>query len=284
MKAMIFAAGLGTRLKPLTDQMPKALVPVAEKPLIQHVIEKLTAAGYDDIVVNIHHFADMLERWIVNYQEEHPDIILRCSDEREKLLDTGGGIAHAGKLLTDHNNEGRFLIHNVDIISNVDLNKFNNSCIGTARHYGSGKIYAATLLVSERKTQRYLIFDDNMRLVGWTNIMTGEVKTPFPAVREAFDSSYMAPVDSAGILTSPFFRPIGSGPYRLYAFAGIHQMSAELLPLMGGWPDRFSVIDFYLSLCRQYNIHGYVQPGLRLMDVGKADYLDMAEEFVKSIK
>lgn len=283
MKAMIFAAGLGTRLRPLTDRMPKALVPVAGKPLIQYVIEKLVASGYYDIVVNIHHFADMLEKWIMDYQREHPDILIRCSDERDRLLDTGGGIAHAGELLREHNNECRFLIHNVDIISNVDLEKFRNSYESVSRRDSHVVPCSATLLVSERKTQRYLIFDDNMRLVGWTNISTGEVKTPFPAVREAFDSSYMASVDSAGILTSPFFRPLGSGPYRLYAFAGIHQMSTELLTLMGRWPEKFSVVDFYLSVCRSHNIYGFVQPGLCLMDVGKSDSLDKAEDFVKSL-
>ena len=126
MKAMIFAAGLGTRLKPLTDSMPKALVPVAGKPLIQHVIEKLTAAGYDDFVVNIHHFANMLENWLMDYQKQHADIRITCSNEREQLLETGGGIAHAAPLLKENNPQQQFLIHNVDILSNIDLQQMRN--------------------------------------------------------------------------------------------------------------------------------------------------------------
>ena len=276
MKAMIFAAGLGTRLKPLTDSMPKALVPVAGKPLIQHVIEKLTAAGYDDFVVNIHHFADMLENWLLDYRKNHTDISITCSDERAQLLETGGGIARAAKLLKDNNPEGYFLIHNVDILSNIDLKLLRDS--------GKGKIEpnGAKLVVSERETERYLIFDENMRLVGWTNVKTGEVRTPFPAVREAFDPTYTAPVDSANRIISPFFRPFGSGPYFLYAFSGIHEMSTGLLGLMDKWPEKFGIIDFYLSICNRYPIYGYIQPDLRLMDVGKIDTLDKAEEFINN--
>ena len=274
MKAMIFAAGLGTRLKPLTDSMPKALVPVAGKPLIQHVIEKLSAAGYDDFVVNIHHFADMLENWLMNYQKEHTGIRITCSDEREQLLETGGGIKHASALLKENNPEGHFLIHNVDILSNIDLKSLGDSSERKMEPNG------ARLVVSERETERYLVFDENMRLVGWTNVKTGEVRTPFPAVREAFDPTYTAPVDSANRIISPFFRPFGSGPYYLYAFSGIHEMSTGLLGLMGKWPEKFSIIDFYLSICDRCPVYGYVQPDLRLMDVGKIDSLDKAEEFI----
>lgn len=274
MKAMIFAAGLGTRLKPLTDSMPKALVPVAGKPLIQHVIEKLTAAGYDDFVVNIHHFADMLENWLMDYQKQHADIRITCSSEREQLLETGGGIAHAAPLLKENNPQKQFLIHNVDILSNIDLQQMRNSTESKVERNG------ARLVVSERETERYLIFDENMRLVGWTNVKTGEVKTPFPAVREAFDPTYTAPVDSANRIISPFFRPFGSGPYFLYAFSGIHEMSTGLLDMMDKWPQKFSIIEFYLSICNWCPIYGYVQPDLKLMDVGKIDSLDKAEEFV----
>lgn len=274
MKAMIFAAGLGTRLKPLTDSMPKALVPVAGKPLIQHVIEKMAAAGYDDFVVNIHHFADMLENWLVNYQKEHTNINITCSDERAQLLETGGGIAHAAMLLKENNPEGNFLIHNVDILSNIDLKLLRDS---VERKMEPN---VAKLVVSERETERYLIFDENMRLVGWTNIKTGDVRTPFPAVREAFDPSYTAPVDSANRIISPFFRPFGSGPYYLYAFSGIHEMNTGLLEFMDKWPEKFSIIDFYLSICNRCPIYGYIQPDLRLMDVGKIDTLDKADKFI----
>lgn len=269
MKAMIFAAGLGTRLKPLTDRMPKALVPVAGKPLIQHVTEKLAHAGFNDFVVNVHHFATMIDTWCQNAQmRSNNGMNFHISHEHPEPLETGGGIKHAAPLLQDAD---RFLIHNVDILSNVDLDAF----------WQAGGADEATLLVSERETQRYLIFDMDMRLVGWTNVKTGEVRTPFPAVREAFDSHYSAPVNAYSVLTSPFLKPEGSGPYQLLAFAGIHQMKTSLLPAMQTWPQKFSIIDFYLGICDQVVIRGYVQPGLRLLDVGKLDTLEQAETFVE---
>lgn len=249
MKAMIFAAGLGTRLKPLTDHMPKALVPVGGKPLLEIVIERLQQAGFNDLIINIHHFADQIEQWCRSSariaelsQRSDAPLRIRFSDERQELLETGGGIRHARPLLADCN---RFLIHNVDILSNVDLAKF----------FQVGEGQAATLLVSERQTQRYLLFDDDMRLVGWTNLKTGEVKSPYP-----------------NLIPSQ---------YRKLAFAGIHQISTSLFPQMDAWPAKFSIIDFYLSLCAQHRICGYIQPGLRLMDVGKLDTLSEAEDFLK---
>lgn len=270
MKAMIFAAGLGTRLKPLTDKMPKALVPVCGKPLIQHVAEKLASAGFTDLVVNVHHFADMLEFWCHAAQLQTDAFTFSISDERQQLLETGGGIKHAAPLLEGAD---RFLIHNVDILSNVDLQAF----------WQAGEGSEATLLVSERETQRYLIFDNDMRLVGWTNISTGEVKSPFPAVHEAFSPDYVAPVNSVTARISPWEFRLSDHAYQLFAFSGIHQMSTTLLPMMDSWPDKFSIIDFYLAICDKVVIRGYVQPGLRLMDVGKLETLDQAEAFVNSL-
>ena len=174
MKAMIFAAGLGTRLKPLTDRMPKALVEVAGKPLLQHQLEKLRKAGATDIVINVHHFADMIEEWVAAHPAEGLNI--RFSDERQQLLETGGGIRKARPLL----GEGRILVHNCDILSNADLKDF----------WAKGEGAAATLMVSERETTRYLLFDDDMNLKGWTNVKTGEVKCAnagheYPAVKRA---------------------------------------------------------------------------------------------------
>lgn len=265
MKAMIFAAGLGTRLKPLTDTMPKALVPICGKPLLEHVVTKLTKAGFDDLVVNVHHFAGQIEDWC---RLNAPNI--HISDERSSLLETGGGIRKVAHLLKVNNKEDRFLIHNVDILSNVDLQSF----------WKAGAEAKATLLVSERDTQRYLIFDSTMRLVGWTNIKTGEVKSPYPAVHEAFTENYIAPVDAYNVLSSPFMRPTGTGPYKLLAFSGIHQMHTSLINEMDGWLDRFSIIDFYLSICDKVRIQGYVQPDLTLLDVGKIDSLAEAERFI----
>ena len=156
-QAMIFAAGLGTRLKPLTDTMPKALVRVGGQPLLWHVIMKLKKAGYERMVVNVHHFANQIVDYLAAH--DHFGLDIRISDETEALLETGGGIKKALPLFDP---ESPILIHNVDILSNLDLNAL--------------PMDAPLLVVSERKTKRYLMFDDEMRLQGWTNIETGEVK------------------------------------------------------------------------------------------------------------
>ena len=236
---MIFAAGLGTRLKPLTDTMPKALVPVGGKPLIEHVVEKLKVAGVERIVVNVHHFA----RQVVNYLQEHGNfgVNISISDESAKLLDTGGGLKKAAPLFMP---DAPVLIHNVDILSNVDLVQF----------YEDSKCCDATLLVSERKTKRYLLFNDDMRLVGWTNIETGEVKSPY--------------------------KDLNVSSCKMYAFSGIHVFSPRLFPLMDDFPDKFGIIDFYLKVCGEAVIKGCLKPDLRLLDVGKLDTLAEAERFL----
>lgn len=251
MKAMIFAAGLGTRLKPITDTMPKALVPVCGRPLIEHVSRKLTASGVEEAVVNVHHFADMVEGWI----EEQDIMPMQMSDERELLLETGGGVLNARTYLEG---SGHFLIHNVDIISNLDL-KWFSSCVKDEA--------LATLLVSERKTNRYLLFDhETMRLVGWTNIATGEVRSPYPDLNPEY--------------------------CRMLAFSGIHIMSDKVFDVMDSYvhenyPDmekpRFPIMDFYLSVCAAYGIYGVVADDLHLVDVGKLDSLETAEELIKTI-
>ncbi len=252
-KAMVFAAGMGTRLKPLTDSMPKAMVPVNGKPLIEHVIERLVFAGFNDIVVNVHHFADMIENWATSAMEStyrDKGVHISISDERAQLLDTGGGLAHAKALLTSCNPVGRVLIHNVDILSNADLDQLWKQC----------QQADAVLLVSERKTSRYLVFDNAMKLVGWTNVQTREVRSSYPEVHETLSN---VAIDSLDI----------AGKYHLRAFAGIHCIKASLLKQMDGYPDKFSVIDFYLNICNTANIKAYEQDGLEITDVGKIDIL-----------
>ena len=200
-QAMIFAAGLGTRLKPLTDTMPKALVRVGGQPLLWHVVMKLKKAGYERIVVNVHHF---------------------------------GGIKKALPLFDP---ESPILIHNVDILSNLDLNAL--------------PMDAPLLVVSERKTKRYLMFDDRMTLNGWINIETGEVK--------------------------------GEKTNHQLAFSGIHVFHPSLAPLLADWPERFPIMDFYLKACGDHLIRGYEARGLQLLDVGKLDTLDQAETFIKQL-
>ena len=239
---MIFAAGLGTRLKPLTDTMPKALVRVGGEPLLWHVIQKLKAAGYERIVVNVHHFAEQ----IVDYLKEHDNfgLDIRISDETDGLLETGGGIKKALPLFDA---ESPILIHNVDILSNLDLSALPTD--------------APLLVVSQRKTKRYLLFDDDLRLQGWTNIETGEVKGPVADSQLSTLHSQLSKL----------------------AFSGIHVMHPSLYPLFADWPDRFPIMDFYLKACGEHLIRGYEATDLRLMDVGKLDTLDQAESFIKGL-
>ena len=156
MKAMIFAAGLGTRLKPLTDSTPKALLPINGKPMLEHVILKLKDAGFHQIAINVHHLGDQ----IINFLAANNNfgIQIHISDERDYLLDTGGGIKHAAAFL--QGNEP-FLIHNVDILSDIDLRALYNHHIETNP--------LATLLVSKRNTSRYLLFNKENKLCGWRN-------------------------------------------------------------------------------------------------------------------
>lgn len=271
---MIFAAGLGTRLKPLTDHMPKAMVEVGGEPLLKRVIFKLRDAGITRFVVNVHHFSGQIADYLNANNNFGLDI--RVSDESEQLLDTGGGIRHAAPLFDPHY---PILIHNVDILSNVDLGKFYRldqkvmcpEC--GVPHVMAG----AQLLVSWRKTRRYLLFNDQMFLVGWVNIETGEVKTPWPDVREAL-SHVKFP-----LTVSEEQPPLLAGRYHMYAFSGIHTFSPTLFPKMVGWPVKFPIMDFYLKTCRDVPIKGYVKNDLRLLDVGKQDTLSEAEQFLKTL-
>ena len=260
-QAMILAAGLGTRLKPLTDTMPKALVPVGGKPLLDIQIEKLQQAGYDRFVVNVHHFAQQ----IVDHVNERKEKIL-ISDETSELLETGGGLKKAQGLFRD---DEPILIHNVDILDNVDYEWFRR------QHQDDED---AVLLVSRRKTKRYLLFDNAMRLMGWKNIETGEVKSPFPWLREA-EFTIGNDLEVRAAANSSLFTHHSS--LHAFAFSGIHSFSPRLFPLMDRFPDRFPIIDFYLSVCHRSRIVGLVKNDLKVLDVGKLDSLSAAEEFLK---
>lgn len=245
MKAMIFAAGLGTRLKPLTDHTPKALVCVAGRPMLEHVILKLKTSGFTEVVVNIHHFGQQ----IIDFLEanQHFGLTIHISDERGQLLDTGGGIKKASVFFQG---DEPFLVHNVDILSNTDLRALY-------LHHQAEK-NDATLLVSNRTTSRYLLFDENNRLQGWLNKKTGE--------------------------TRPENLNDTAGKYAEYAFSGIHVLSPSIFRYMDArWTGKFSIIDFYLANCRQATLKGYIDNHLRLTDIGKPETLAQAEIFINTM-
>jgi len=162
MEAMIFAAGLGTRLQTETANKPKALVDVGGKPLLQHAIDKLKIAGVTKIVVNVHHFAKQVIAFI---DQQKQDIPILISDESEQLLDTGGGLKKAAPLFSG---KAPILIYNVDILSSINLKELNHT------HLDSGAL--ATLVVRKRETQRYFQFNNEMQLTGWINKATGANK------------------------------------------------------------------------------------------------------------
>ena len=227
MKAMIFAAGMGSRLKPMTDNTPKALIPINGRPMLEHVILRLKDAGFHQIVINVHHLGDQ----IIDFLAANNNF--------------GVQIQKAAKFL--QGNEP-FLVHNVDIMSNVDLKKLYD------RHLETNPL--ATLLVSKRNTSRYLLFNEKNRLCGWRNHETGEVKSFYPD----FDPNQ----------------------YNEYAFSGIHVLSPKIFDWMEEWTGKFPIINFYLSICAKTNIHAYAAENLRLLDIGKPDALAKAEEWMKN--
>ena len=239
MKALIFAAGLGTRLRPLTDTMPKALVPVAGVPMLERVLCKLRDAGLDSFVVNVHHFAEQIERFLA--ENGNFGVPVAISREEREPLETGGGIRHAAPLLASP--AGRFLVHNVDILSDLDVRWFLAQ---------DDPQSLATLLLVDAPADRYLLFDDGMRLVGWTNVRTGEVKSPF----------------------LPDFDP---SKYRRYSFCGIHIVSEAVFDKMASWPEKFSIIDFYLQQAAENKIRGVLAPDLQLIDIGSPAKLAEAD-------
>lgn len=241
MKAMILAAGLGTRLKPFTNTTPKALVPILGKPVIEHVILKLKSQGFNEIIINIHHFGDQIIDFIKS--KNNFDIKIEFSDERDKLLDTGGAIKKASWFFDA---DESIIIHNADILSDVDLLAVYNNHIESKA--------MATLVVNERKTSRYLFFDQNNNLKGWMNEKDG--KTISSSNFDAF-------------------------AHHKLAFFGIHVLSGDAISYMNSLPDKFSIIDFYLSICDKESVHAFIANDNYMVDVGKLESLKDAEEFIK---
>jgi NDP-sugar pyrophosphorylase family protein len=209
MKAMVLAAGLGTRLRPLTDKRPKALVEVAGRTLLDITLSRLRAQGVCDVIVNVHHFADM----VVSYLKANDNFGMRVEVSREDaLLDTGGGLKKAAYFFLGDSDskEETFILHNVDVISTIDLQRM-------VRFHSENKALA-TLAVQNRETSRYLLFDEQMRLCG---------RRPGPDA------------------TTEIARP--SEHVQALAFSGIHVISTRLLPMMSE-EGAFSIIASYLRL------------------------------------
>lgn len=244
MKAMILAAGLGTRLKPWTLFHPKALVPVADKPMLKRVIDNLRDRGFDTLTINVHHFADQ----ITDYLAAHDfGTGIAVSDETCRLLDTGGALRHAAQLLLRGDVSQPVLIHNVDILSDAPLEELYR------RHLESGA--DITLMVSGRESSRKFLFDTGMRLVGWRNENTGQTRSIRPQIPE--DASPLA-------------------------FSGIYVVSPHVLETMERLyaPDEpFSIVDFLLRPDTRLDIRG-CRMEHSLIDIGKPDTLRRASELL----
>jgi NDP-sugar pyrophosphorylase family protein len=241
LKALLFAAGLGTRLKEHTQNKPKALVCLAGKPLLQHAIEHLKHFGISDLTINVFHFAEQ----VIFFVEENNSfgINIHISDERDQLLDTGGGLKKAGAFLKGNE---PILIYNVDVISNLDLNLLLK--------YHQEQKSLATLVVRPRETSRYLMFDQNLQLAGWKNFSSGEARISRP---ETFADA----------------RPL--------AFSGIHIIQPELLDLISE-EGKFPIMDLYLRLAKTQPIKAFVDTSGIWMDLGKPDQLQAAEMFFRN--
>jgi len=232
--AMIFAAGLGTRFKPWTDKHPKALAPVNGKSLLQRQVEYLQHNGINDVIVNVHHFADQIIETIKKNNGWGSNIII--SDETDEVLETGGGLLKAKDLFDKGK---RFITCNADFLTNLDINKL------IAFH--EQKKALISFAVTNRKTSRYLLFDENDRLCGWRNVKTGQDRISI-AGKELVEKAYSCVV----VFEYDIFR---------------------LMPFTG----KFSLIDAYLSLAADHPIYGYDHSGDKLVDVGKPESIALAE-------
>ncbi len=248
--AMILAAGLGTRLGTLTQDKPKALVPLNGKPLLQHCIENLIANGFHHIVINVHHFGEQIIDFVGSH---HFDADIEISDERDLLMDTGGGIVKATPRFKDSK---AMLVHNVDIISDVNLGEMSQQFLASSDD--------AWLLTQDRETNRKLLFDEENLLVGWMNKAEQQYKWVHDtqsALRQAQGPQFY--------------------DYKEMAFSGLHFFRSDLFAEFE--VKRSSVIDLYLSLAKSHRILSKpIQPRY-WFDLGKPEQLETAESYLKTI-
>ena len=232
MKGMLLAAGLGTRLKPFTEKHPKALFPVNGKSLLQRNIEYLQSFDIKDVIINVHHFADQIIAAVKDNNGWGSNVII--SDETKEVLETGGGLKKACNFFND--GDESFLLMNADILTDLDINKMK------AQHLQTAPL--TTLAVTDRKTSRYLLFDEKNTLCGWLNEKTGEQKGK-PGVKKAF--------------------------------SGIHIISPDIFPIINE-EGKFSMIDLYLRLANDHKIQAFDHSETKFIDVGKTDSVSKAEE------
>jgi mannose-1-phosphate guanylyltransferase len=239
MKAMVLAGGLGTRLRPLTDERPKALVEVRGRTLLEITLTRLREFGIRDVIVNVHHFPGM----IAEYLKAHDNFGMRVelSREDELLLDTGGGLKKAGWFFVEDGGGEPFLLHNVDVLSNIDFAEMVKA------HERAGAL--ATLAVQRRETSRYLLFDGELRLCGRRIVKTGKDEV----VR-------------------------GGGELDELGFTGIHVISPRVIGMITE-QGAFSIIDVYLRLAGAGEVvQGFRADAYLWRDLGKLEQVRAAEE------
>ena len=236
LKAMILAAGLGSRLKPWTDYHPKALAVVNGKSLLQLNIEYLQRYGIQEIVVNVHHFADQIIDVIEKNDGWGSRIII--SDEKEEVLETGGGFLKAAPLFYDAN---PIVLMNVDILTDMNLQSMIS--------YHQEKKPLATLATTNREASRYFLFDKGNNLCGWRNVKTGEERPPNSIIKEEKIAR---------------------------AFSGIHIVESRILSLIKQ-RGKFSIVDVYLDLMQEEIIKSFDHSENRFIDVGKPGSIAKAE-------
>ena len=253
---MILAAGLGTRLGVMTQDKPKALVPLNGKPLLQHCIENLIANGFHHIVINVHHFGEQIIDFVTNH---HFDADIQISDERELLMDTGGGIVKATPLFKESK---AVLVHNVDIISDVNLGEMSQQFLDSGDD--------AWLLTQDRETNRKLLFDEENQLEGWMNKAEQQYKWVHDS-QSALRVLRQAQEPAQGPLS-----------YQEMAFSGLHFFRSDLFAEFE--VKRQSVIDLYLYLAQQNRIISKpIQPDY-WFDLGKPEQLEAAENYLNSLE
>jgi NDP-sugar pyrophosphorylase family protein len=248
MKAMILAAGLGTRLRPLTDTRPKALVEIAGRTLLEITLTRLRTFGITEAIINVHHFADQ----VIDYLKSHKNFGMRVEISCEEiLLDTGGGLKKAAWFFLEDpaRLDESFLLHNVDVLSSID---FTRMLQFHKEHHA-----LATLAVQARETSRPLLFDDHLQLCGRR-------------------------IDNKNSVISTEARNLSSTPLQPLAFSGIHLISPRLLPMLTE-DGIFSIIPAYLRLAAQgQKILAFRADNYYWRDLGRpADLTQAAEDMKK---